>query len=114
MGKSSWLVAYIQNLSTDEKLSSDRATLIDELLLPEVEKWKIAGQKIIQAPDPPADFGTPESIDKGRTLFYSAAKANCVKCHGTTGLGDGTRDDFDDWSKDVELTTNTKSALTRH
>ena len=39
-----------------------------------------------------------ESVTKGRDLFYGP-KANCVKCHGPTALGDGQQDDYDDWSK---------------
>ncbi len=50
----------------------------------------------------PPDNRTPaqlaESITKGRELFYGS-KANCVKCHGPTALGDGQQDDYDDWSK---------------
>ena len=38
------------------------------------------------------------SVKAGRELFYGT-KANCVKCHGPTGLGDGQQDDFDIWSK---------------
>jgi mono/diheme cytochrome c family protein len=106
------LIIQIQNLSTGDKLPMDREMLIDTVLLPEVEKWSTAGQKIIQAPPPPENFGTPESIDKGRELFYSEQKANCVKCHGPTGLGDGTRDDFDDWSKQVvTLTASIRRSL---
>ena len=51
---------------------------------------------------PPADR-TPEqiaeSVAKGRELFYSATKGNCMQCHGPTGLGDGQQTDFDNWSK---------------
>ena len=39
-----------------------------------------------------------ESVTKGRDLFYGP-KANCMKCHGPTALGDGQQDDYDDWSK---------------
>ena len=50
----------------------------------------------------PLDNRTPaqvaESVNEGRELFYGP-KANCVKCHGPTGLGDGQQDDYDDWSK---------------
>jgi mono/diheme cytochrome c family protein len=31
-------------------------------------------------------------------LFYGA-KANCVKCHGPSGLGDGQNTDYDEWTK---------------
>jgi len=31
-------------------------------------------------------------------LFYGV-RANCVKCHGPTALGDGQQDDFDIWNK---------------
>jgi mono/diheme cytochrome c family protein len=34
-------------------------------------------------------------------LFYGT-RANCVKCHGPTGLGDGQQDDYDIWSKAVK------------
>ena len=50
----------------------------------------------------PADDRTAaeiaESVTKGRELFYGT-KANCVKCHGPTALGDGQQDDYDIWSK---------------
>ena len=106
------LIAQIRDLSVGDKLPLDRATLVDTVLLPEVEKWKTAGQKIIQAPPPPENFGSAESIDKGREMFFSQQKANCVKCHGTTALGDGTRDDFDDWTKQVvQLKTATENSL---
>ena len=80
--------------------------IVNDLLADVVEGWHTAGEQII-VPDesaiPPADR-TPEQIAesaaKGRELFYSATKGNCMQCHGPTGLGDGQQDDFDDWSKD--------------
>jgi len=54
---------------------------------------------------------TPESIARGRELYLSA-KVNCAKCHGVTGLGDGTQTRvvektqlrpglYDDWNNHV-------------
>jgi len=79
--------------------------IVNDLLADVVEGWHTAGEQII-VPDesaiPPADR-TPEQIAesaaKGRELFYSATKGNCMQCHGPTGLGDGQQTDFDDWSK---------------
>jgi mono/diheme cytochrome c family protein len=95
------LVTQILDLNIGEKLPTDRATLVETVLLPEVEKWQSAPTLVIQAEDPPADFGTVASIDKGRELFFSEKKGNCVLCHGTTALGDGQRTNYDEWSKQV-------------
>jgi mono/diheme cytochrome c family protein len=48
----------------------------------------------------PADIDMVASIAKGRELFYGD-KANCVKCHGPTALGDGQANDYDDWNKAI-------------
>ena len=48
----------------------------------------------------PADIDLVASIAKGKELFYGD-KANCVKCHGVTGLGDGQANDYDDWNKAI-------------
>ena len=48
----------------------------------------------------PADLDMVASIAKGKELFYGN-KANCVKCHGVSGLGDGQANDYDDWNKVV-------------
>jgi len=48
----------------------------------------------------PADIDLAASIAKGKELFYGD-KANCVKCHGVTGLGDGQANDYDDWNKAI-------------
>lgn len=71
-----------------------------------VAKWEAASEMVVV----PGEEGMPgndrsaaevtASVAAGRALFYGT-KANCVKCHGPTGLGDGTQDDYDIWSKAV-------------
>jgi mono/diheme cytochrome c family protein len=69
-----------------------------------VAGWKEANEEVIRPEEsklPPKDRTAKEIADsaaKGRELFYGS-KANCVKCHGPTALGDGQQDDFDIWSK---------------
>jgi mono/diheme cytochrome c family protein len=44
------------------------------------------------------DFTNQESIERGKKLFYGPI-ANCFSCHGDSGLGDGQKDFYDDWSQ---------------
>lgn len=46
-------------------------------------------------------LNSPEIVERGRKLFYGPI-ANCVKCHGETGSGDGQTNDYDDWTKEFE------------
>ena len=69
-----------------------------------MEGWEAAADELV-IPDEeliPADDRTAEefaaSVAKGRELFYGT-RANCVKCHGPTALGDGQQDDQDNWNK---------------
>jgi mono/diheme cytochrome c family protein len=63
---------------------------------------------------PPDDFGSDASVAKGRELFFSEKKGNCVLCHGTTALGDGQRTNFDEWSKQVnDLRASSQATLAR-
>jgi mono/diheme cytochrome c family protein len=82
------------------KLPETREFLVDETLTPIAEKWKAAADAQIQVPPMPADIDLVASIAKGKELFYGD-KANCVKCHGVTGLGDGQANDYDDWNKAI-------------
>jgi mono/diheme cytochrome c family protein len=82
-----------------------KEVLVNDLLANIMTGWQEAASQVIVPDDsaiPPADR-TPEQIAesaaKGRELFYSAAKGNCMQCHGPTGLGDGQQTDFDNWSK---------------
>ncbi len=64
-----------------------------------VKKWREANAAVIQPPER-SEMSAEElelSIAKGRELFYT--KANCVKCHGPSELGDGQTTDYDDWTK---------------
>ncbi|MFO0788658.1 MAG: c-type cytochrome [Pirellulales bacterium] len=78
--------------------------VMQDLLGPIIESWKGAPTQMIMPEDgaiPPADRSPQDvaaSVKAGRELFYGA-KANCVKCHGPTALGDGQQDDFDNWNK---------------
>jgi len=93
--------AYFE-LDDDAKgiLPETREFLVDETASPIAEKWKSAAAAQIAVPDMPADIDLAESIAKGKELFYGD-KANCVKCHGVTGLGDGQANDYDDWNKAI-------------
>lgn len=103
------LIDYIgENLNPGDKFdpatnADVRKLIVEEMLKPVVEAWQTAKDQVIVPEDAaiPADR-TPaqivESAAKGRDLFYGS-KANCVKCHGPTALGDGQQDDYDDWSK---------------
>ena len=82
------------------KLPETREFLVDETLSPIAEKWKAAADAVIPVPEMPGDIDLAASIAKGRELFYGD-KANCVKCHGVTGLGDGQANDYDDWNKAI-------------
>jgi mono/diheme cytochrome c family protein len=95
------------------KLPETREFLVDETLTPIAEKWKSAAAAQIAVPDMPADIDMAASIAKGRELFYGD-KANCVKCHGVTGLGDGQANDYDDWNKSiVEISKEIKGGLAK-
>jgi len=78
--------------------------VMQDLLTPIVEAWKGANDQVIKPEDGaiPPDERTlqqiAESAKAGRDLFFGP-KANCVKCHGPTALGDGQQDDFDNWNK---------------
>ncbi len=82
------------------------------------ESWLEAEDDVIEVPDPPADLPLAESyadvlkfrqgdqaeafdasVDRGRELFVGKI-ANCSKCHGEQGLGNGQTTDYDDWTKD--------------
>jgi mono/diheme cytochrome c family protein len=78
--------------------------IVKDLLGPIVESWNSAKDQVIRPEDgaiPPADRPASEivaSIKAGRDLFFGP-KANCVKCHGPTALGDGQQTDYDSWNK---------------
>ncbi|MFM8495703.1 MAG: c-type cytochrome [Planctomycetia bacterium] len=82
------------------KLPETREFLVDETLATVADKWKAAADAEIPVPPMPADIDLVASIAKGKELFYGD-KANCVKCHGVTGLGDGQANDYDDWNKAI-------------
>jgi mono/diheme cytochrome c family protein len=62
-----------------------------------MEPWTTA--QAVAVPEPPQGLNPndQESIARGRSLFYGPI-ANCISCHGESGLGDGQRDFYDDWS----------------
>src|SRR5262249_12509755 len=78
--------------------------VLKDLLGPIVEAWSGAKDQVINPEDasiPPDNRPATElaaSVKAGRELFYGT-RANCVKCHGPTALGDGQQDDYDIWNK---------------
>lgn len=93
--------AFFELDDEDEgKLPETREFLVEEMLATVAEKWQSAADALIDVPEMPADIDLAASIAKGKELFYGD-KANCVKCHGVTGLGDGQANDYDDWNKAI-------------
>lgn len=72
-----------------------------------VQKWLEADGQSTPIPARPAEWNTDEkalqaAIARGRELFYGPI-ANCVKCHGDSALGDGQTNDYDAWTKELEV-----------
>ena len=94
-----------RTIPLDPDSHPEQAEVIKELLAEVVDAWNAANENIIvpvEGQIPEIESRSPEevaaSVAKGRELFYGV-KANCVKCHGPTGLGDGQQDDQDMWNK---------------
>ena len=83
-----------------------------------VASWLDAADDIVEVPDPPSSIPVPksrkefvqftqgdqadalaDSVKRGQELFVGKV-ASCGKCHGEKGLGNGTTNDYDDWTKD--------------
>lgn len=94
------LMFYLFN---EEELGWDRNELVTKALAPVVEMWQKADGQVIVPPDRPAVESAEQRaavLAKGEELF-KGPKAQCMKCHGPTALGDGSDEAlFDDWNKD--------------
>lgn len=88
-------------IDEDEYLPLNKEWVIEDGLLPAAESWDQVdhdpGKYLIQPPpEPPMDAA---SIELGRQL-YASKDAQCVKCHGPDGRGDGEEKElYDDWNK---------------
>ncbi len=91
----------------DPGKNPDQAEYIMGELANVVGYWQAAAETVIVPveDEAPPDDRSPEelaaSIEKGRELFFGV-KANCLKCHGPTGLGDGERNNYDVWMQELE------------
>jgi mono/diheme cytochrome c family protein len=84
----------------EEPLDMSRTALVDAHLKPIAGLWAAADQSVIQVPDHPSVADQRQWMAGGMELF-KGAKAQCMKCHGPTALGDGSEEPlFDDWNKD--------------
>jgi mono/diheme cytochrome c family protein len=92
--------ASAEATALDEQLQ----TLVGEYLYEEVvDRWSDRDDAVTEVAAPPASMlegatAPIELVAKGRDLFFG--KANCVQCHGATGLGDGQTQNYDDWTND--------------
>ena len=92
-----------QQLTEDDELFLEQLDLILEKLDEESGRWLDSDDNVTEIPAPPEAFdpkhpGYKEFVELGRTLYHG--KANCVQCHGDTGVGDGQTTDYDDWTND--------------
>jgi mono/diheme cytochrome c family protein len=92
-------------IDQDEPLPLDVQQVIAEGAMPAYQSWLRATQEptlVVRVPNPP-DTSKPEallaSIARGEKLYHSK-DAQCVKCHGQQGRGDGEEKElYDDWNK---------------
>lgn len=87
-----------------ETVEEDVTFLAEEYLLPIAEKWLEILEfeaKEVDVPEWVTDRTHVErasQLELGHQLYFGSA--NCVQCHGETGVGDGQTNNFDDWTND--------------
>lgn len=90
-----------ERLIPDDDVESAVSFVLEDVLADVVGKWTRAEDQVTPVPARP-EWSEEEmlvSANKGKELFFGAV-ANCVKCHGESGLGDGQVTDYDDWTKE--------------
>ncbi len=110
------LVEYVRYLSIRGETERELIALVvdqDELMIrpedvaadsvaPLAGQWRNAAARVVAPPEfiSPADARWSEAVGRGEQLYASPA-AQCAKCHGPHGRGDGEQaaDLFDDWNK---------------
>jgi mono/diheme cytochrome c family protein len=80
---------------------AEQVKWLDAILSEVVQPWLDASAQATAVPPPPANYNSPQSIARGREMFFTTL-TNCGKCHGDTALGDGQTDDYDEWTKEIE------------
>ena len=108
---------YDPSLSqTNAEQYASRWKTIENFASTTASQWESAAESSLQVPEPPPGlpiFGVlltldldadqesllNASVQRGRQLFAGPI-ANCVSCHGPTGLGDGQKNNYDTWTKD--------------
>ncbi len=99
---------YLLSLVVDQgqRLPLDLEQVREDGVKPIDDAWQAPVRDpslVVQPPPPPPD--APEehlaSIARGRRIFLSK-EAQCVRCHGQEGRGDGQQKDlYDDWNKGI-------------
>ncbi|MCA9163932.1 MAG: c-type cytochrome [Planctomycetales bacterium] len=84
---------------TDRETYNEQVEYVTSIVADTMQRWVDAESKAVPVPARPEPADLAASIAHGRELFYGPI-ANCVKCHGDSALGDGQKNDFDDWTKD--------------
>jgi len=110
------LVEYVRYLSIRGETERELISLVvdqDELMIrtedlaadsvePLAGRWRDAAHRVVAAPEflSPVDTRWNEAARRGQQLYASPA-AQCAKCHGPHGRGDGEQaaDLYDDWNK---------------
>lgn len=86
----------------DEYLPLSMRDVREEGVQPIAELWQSADATVVVPPPEPATDTLDllaASIARGREL-YADKDAQCVKCHGPSGQGDGEEDElYDDWNE---------------
>ncbi|MBI4232126.1 c-type cytochrome [Candidatus Peregrinibacteria bacterium] len=75
-------------------------------------KWRyFKPESQVAIPEPPDYLGSLESADRGRKIYFE--KAQCNKCHGDSGKGDGpsTKELKDDWGNTIKPFDFTRGQL---
>ena len=82
----------------NERFPLEDRVVMREAVLPAAEPWEAADRFAVKPPvDAPEALAA--SVAKGREL-YRKKDAQCVKCHGPEGAGDGEETElYDDWNK---------------
>lgn len=109
------LIALV--MDENESLPDARERLREEGLRPAAQAWDVVEEHpeqyaIQPPPEPPVETYEQRmaSITLGKQLFTSK-NAQCVKCHGPEGRGNGTETElYDDWNKPKKGTTAAETA----